>query len=120
MPCHRLLLAAFVPGTTVTLTAQSTLGFELNRDTYPAPSNPYTFNAVVTGDCNHGGKPDFVVTGGTPGPACPAAEKSASICGGTSCVDTSQNLSSSDHSLVFKLWDDQGNSYESQKTITVQ
>jgi hypothetical protein len=107
------------------------------------------------------------VYSGTPGPACAAAYKSASIClpkgttstlpvqivangwaayiptaaqlyidgdlvvnnqgcdseggcdGGTSYVDTTQNLSSGTHDLVFKLWDANGNLYTAQKSITV-
>ena len=39
--------------------------------------------------------------------------------GGTSYVDTSQDLSSGTHELVFKLWDADGNEYTAQKSITV-
>jgi hypothetical protein len=39
--------------------------------------------------------------------------------GGTSYVDTTQNLSSGTHDLVFKLWDADGNEYTAQKSITV-
>lgn len=105
---------------------------------------------------------------GTPGPACAAAQNSASVClasglssvspvqilgngwtlnvptaaqlyidgklvvddkgcdasgnncnGGTSYVDTTQSLSSGTHSLVFKLWDSKGNSYQAQETVNV-
>lgn len=110
----------------------------------------------------------ITVYNGTPGPVCPAAPKTASIClpagatsgspvhilangytptvptaaqlyvdgamavnndncnsmgacmGGTSYVDTMQNLSAGTHNLVFKLWDADGNVYTAQKTITVQ
>jgi len=65
MPSCRFVLAAVLPGTAAALTAQTTPSFELNRDTYPAPSNPSTFNAVVAGDFNHDGKPDFVTMGGS-------------------------------------------------------
>jgi hypothetical protein len=39
--------------------------------------------------------------------------------GGTSYVDTTQNLSSGTYDLVFKLWDASGNVYQAQKTIAV-
>jgi hypothetical protein len=39
--------------------------------------------------------------------------------GGTSYVDTSQNLSNGTHTLVFKLWDADGDEYTAQKTVTV-
>jgi hypothetical protein len=39
--------------------------------------------------------------------------------GGTSYVNTTQNLSSGTYDLVFKLWDANGNVYQAQKTITV-
>jgi hypothetical protein len=39
--------------------------------------------------------------------------------GGTSYVNTTQNLSSGTYDLVFKLWDASGNAYQAQKTITV-
>ena len=111
------------------------------------------------------------VYNGTPGPVCPAAEDSASIClpsgdsssspvlilangdtgvsiataaqlyidgnlvvnnqsqcfgtsgncdGADSYVQTTQNLDSGSHDLVFKVWDTAGNVYEAQKTVTVQ
>lgn len=40
-------------------------------------------------------------------------------CEGTSYIDTTQKLSSGSHDLVFKLWDNQGNVYTAQKTVTV-
>ena len=40
-------------------------------------------------------------------------------CEGTSSINTSQSLSSGSHDLVFKLWDNQGNVYTAQKTVTV-
>lgn len=39
--------------------------------------------------------------------------------GGTSYVDTTQNLSSGTYDIVFKLWDAGGQVYQAQKTITV-
>jgi len=39
--------------------------------------------------------------------------------GGTSYVDTTQNLSSGTHNLVFKLYDTDGDEYTAQKTVTV-
>jgi FG-GAP-like repeat len=39
--------------------------------------------------------------------------------GGTTYVNTTQNLSSGTYDLVFKLWDANGNVYQAQKTITV-
>ena len=39
--------------------------------------------------------------------------------GGTSYIDVDQTLSSGSHDLVFKLWDDLGNVYTAQKTVTV-
>jgi FG-GAP-like repeat/Bacterial Ig domain len=39
--------------------------------------------------------------------------------GGTSYVDTSQSLANGTHTLVFKLWDADGNEYTAQKTVTV-
>jgi hypothetical protein len=39
--------------------------------------------------------------------------------GGTSYVNTTQNLSSGTYNLVFKLWDASGNVYQATKTITV-
>jgi hypothetical protein len=39
--------------------------------------------------------------------------------GGTSYVDTTQNLSNGTHALVFKLWDADGDEYTARKTITV-
>jgi hypothetical protein len=39
--------------------------------------------------------------------------------GGTSYVDTTQSLSNGTHTLVFKLWDADGNVYTAQKTVTV-
>jgi hypothetical protein len=39
--------------------------------------------------------------------------------GGTSYVQTMQNLSAGTHDLVFKLWDANGNVYTATKTITV-
>jgi hypothetical protein len=39
--------------------------------------------------------------------------------GGSSYVNTTQNLSSGTYDLVFKLWDASGNVYQAQKTITV-
>jgi len=44
---------------------------------------------------------------------------SGNCLGGTSYVDTTQNLSSGSYDLVFKLWDANGNVYEAQKTIAV-
>jgi len=38
---------------------------------------------------------------------------------GSSYVDTTQTLSSGSHTLVFKLWDADGDVYTAQKTITV-
>ncbi len=40
-------------------------------------------------------------------------------CEGTAYVNTTQSLKSGSHDLVFKLWDDQGNVYTAQKTVTV-
>ncbi len=40
--------------------------------------------------------------------------------GADSFVQTTQNLSSGTHDLVFKLWDVAGNVYEASRTITVQ
>ena len=40
--------------------------------------------------------------------------------GGTSYVDTMQALASGSHSLVFKLWDANGNVRTAQKSLTVQ
>lgn len=40
--------------------------------------------------------------------------------GAPTYVDTTQNLSSGSHDLLFKLWDGVGNVYTAQKTITVQ
>lgn len=40
--------------------------------------------------------------------------------GGISYVDTSQNLSSGTHEIIFKLWDNRGNLYKTSKTVTVQ
>jgi hypothetical protein len=39
--------------------------------------------------------------------------------GGTSYVETRQNLSAGTHNLVFKVWAMNGNVYKAQKTITV-
>lgn len=39
--------------------------------------------------------------------------------GGISYVDTTQTLSSGSHTLVFKLWDADGDLYTAQKTVTV-
>jgi hypothetical protein len=39
--------------------------------------------------------------------------------GGVSYVQTTQDLSSGSHDLVFKVWDTAGNVYEAQRTITV-
>jgi hypothetical protein len=39
--------------------------------------------------------------------------------GGVTYVQTSQDLSSGSHDLVFKVWDTAGNVYEAQKTVTV-
>lgn len=39
--------------------------------------------------------------------------------GGTSFLNTEQTLPSGTHNLVFKLWDDLGNTYDAQKTVTV-
>jgi hypothetical protein len=39
--------------------------------------------------------------------------------GGVSYVQTTQDLSSGSHDLVFKVWDTAGKVYEAQKTITV-
>ncbi|HEX4007739.1 MAG TPA: VCBS repeat-containing protein [Acidobacteriaceae bacterium] len=57
---HRFLAATFLVCTTATLAAQSTLSFELNRDTYDV----YNDFTVVQGDFNHDGKPDLVLGGG--------------------------------------------------------
>jgi hypothetical protein len=40
--------------------------------------------------------------------------------GGTSYVDTTQNLSTGTYDLVFKLWDASGAVHQAEKTITVQ
>jgi hypothetical protein len=40
--------------------------------------------------------------------------------GGTSYVDTMQNLSRGNHDLVFKLWDANGDVYEAEKIVTVE
>ncbi len=42
-----------------------------------------------------------------------------SCSGGTSYVDSYQNLTAGTHDLVFKLWDAQGKTYVAQKTVTV-
>lgn len=39
--------------------------------------------------------------------------------GGTSYLDTTQNLSSGTHDLVFKLWDASGNVYTAERNVTV-
>lgn len=50
-----------------------------------------------------------------------ACNSSGSDCdGGTSFLNTTQTLPSGSHDLVFKLWDNLGNVYEAQKTVTVQ
>jgi hypothetical protein len=64
---HRILIAALLTGTTMTLTAQSTPSFELSRDVYPANTDGFAYNAVVTGDFNNDGKPDFIIAGGANG-----------------------------------------------------
>jgi hypothetical protein len=46
-------------------------------------------------------------------------DASGSCGGGTSYVDTMQNLSGGTYDLVFKLWDANGNVYQALKTITV-
>ncbi len=51
----RILAALFLAGTTATLAAQSNVSFELNADTYTTGGG-----AVVTGDFNNDGKPDFI------------------------------------------------------------
>jgi FG-GAP-like repeat/Bacterial Ig domain len=61
---HRILIAALMTGTTMTLTAQSTPSFELSRDVYPADTDGFAYNAVVTGDFNNDNKPDFIIAGG--------------------------------------------------------
>jgi hypothetical protein len=40
--------------------------------------------------------------------------------GGSSALDTMQNLSGGNHQLVFKLWDASGDVYTATKTITVE
>ncbi|MGB9148050.1 MAG: VCBS repeat-containing protein, partial [Acidobacteriaceae bacterium] len=40
--------------------------------------------------------------------------------GGTSSVQTTQNLASGSYTLLFKLWDANGDVYTAQKTITVE
>jgi hypothetical protein len=56
-------LTVFIAGT-ASLIAQSTPSFELSREVYPADSEPFTYNSVVTGDFNNDGKPDYIVAGG--------------------------------------------------------
>jgi FG-GAP-like repeat len=60
----RILIATLLSGTTMTLGAQSTLSFELSRDTYQAQTNQALLTQVITGDFNNDGKPDYVVAGG--------------------------------------------------------
>lgn len=60
MPRYCLLLATVLLGTTITLSAQSTLSFELNRDTYSV----YNGLTIAQGDFNNDGKPDLVLGGG--------------------------------------------------------
>jgi FG-GAP-like repeat/Bacterial Ig domain len=60
----RILIATLLSGTTMTLGAQSTPSFELSRDVYPAVTDGFSYNSVVTGDFNNDGKPDYIVAGG--------------------------------------------------------
>ena len=60
----RILIASLLTGTTITLAAQSTPSFELGRDVYPAITDGFAYNSVVTGDFNNDGKPDYIVAGG--------------------------------------------------------
>lgn len=61
---HRILTAALLAGTTITVAAQSSPSFELSRDTYEAQTKQALLTQVVTGDFNNDGKPDYVVAGG--------------------------------------------------------
>ena len=61
---HRILVAALLTGTSLTLTAQSTPSFELSRDVYTATTDGFSYNSVVTGDFNNDGKPDYIFAGG--------------------------------------------------------
>lgn len=45
---------------------------------------------------------------------------SGNCAGGTSSVQTTQDLASGSYTLLFKLWDANGDVYTAQKTITVQ
>ncbi len=101
-----LLMAATAP-----LPAPTNPSFELSRDTNIANTNN-VLNAVVTGDFNNDEKPDYIVADG-------ACNTEGNSCEGTSYVNTTQSLKSGSHDLVFKLWDDQGNVYTAQKTVTV-
>jgi hypothetical protein len=61
---HRILIAALLAGTTLTIAAQSTPSFELSRDVNSTVTDGFSYNSVVTGDFNNDGKPDFIVAGG--------------------------------------------------------
>jgi hypothetical protein len=139
--------------------------------TFPVSDGSHSFVAKGWDTSGRSFVADRAVTvfSGSPGPVCPAATDSASIClpagdttsspvqilangntgiavptaaqlyingkltvdnegtcssngyctGGTSYVNTTQNLSSGTYDLVFKLWDASGKVYQAQKTITV-
>ncbi|HEX4066706.1 MAG TPA: VCBS repeat-containing protein [Acidobacteriaceae bacterium] len=40
-------------------------------------------------------------------------------CEGTSFINTTQTLAVGSHNLVYKLWDNQGNVYQAQQTLTI-
>ncbi|MGB9146981.1 MAG: VCBS repeat-containing protein [Acidobacteriaceae bacterium] len=53
---HRILVVLLLAGTTATLSAQSSVSFEMFADTYTVP-NP---NGIASGDFNNDGKPDLI------------------------------------------------------------
>lgn len=57
---HRILAVLFLAGTAATLAAQSKVSFEIGNDPYTASNSQGYTPAVVAGDFNNDGKPDFI------------------------------------------------------------
>ncbi|MGC2618983.1 MAG: VCBS repeat-containing protein [Acidobacteriaceae bacterium] len=57
---HRILTVSILVGTAATLAAQSSVSFEIANDSYTASNSQGYTPAVVAGDFNNDGKPDFI------------------------------------------------------------
>lgn len=119
------------------------LSFRANRtvtvyDGTPGPVCPAAIDSanICLPSANTSSSPVLILANGNSGTAVPTAAQlyidgnlvinnqgclpNTQCVGGTTYVQTTQNLPSGNHDLVFKLWDALGHVYTADKVITVQ